>query len=243
MCYSVIIPAYNEAAELPATMASIRVAAARVGERCEIVVVNNNSTDNTSEIARKHGADRIVFEPFNQIARARNAGARAARGRYLIFIDADTRVHPDLLHASIRLLDDGSHVGGGSVIQFEGEAGAFGRFGIGLWEQISKLTRVAAGSYLFATREAFEAVGGFDEKLFAGEEIRLSRQLKRWGKRRSLRFDILTHAPAKTSARKLEWYSGLQTLGWVLFMICVPVAVRSRRLCGFWYRRPTSPRG
>jgi len=238
VCYSVIIPAYNEAAELPATLAAIRVAAARLGERCEIVVVDNNSSDDTADVARNHGADRVIFEPYNQIARARNAGAAAARGRYLVFIDADTRIHPQLLRDSIRRLDVGDHVGGGSVIRFEGEVCAVGRFGIGLWERISKLTRVAAGSYLFCTREAFEAVGGFDERLFASEEVRLSHRLKRWGKRRGLCFEILTHAPARTSARKLEWYSGLQTLGWVLFMICVPIAVRSRRLCGFWYNRP-----
>ncbi|MFP4069932.1 MAG: glycosyltransferase [Opitutales bacterium] len=240
MCFSIIIPAYNEAEELPVTLAAVRSAAARTAERCEIIVVDNNSSDDTAAIARAHGADRVVFEPFNQIARARNAGAAASGGRFLVFIDADTRISGRLLAESIRILKAGTHVGGGSVIEFEGNPGAVGRLGIRLWRLVSKLTRTAAGSYLFCLREAFEAVGGFDEKLYASEEVRLSRRLKGWAKPRGLRFAILESAPARTSARKLEWHGGRKTLGQVFFMILVPVAVRSRRLCGFWYKRPTS---
>jgi GT2 family glycosyltransferase len=238
VCYSIIIPAYNEAAELPATLAAIRVATAHQAERCEIIVVDNHSSDAPAAVARAHGADRVVFEPFNQIARARNAGAAASSGRFLVFVDADTRISGPLLQESIRLLKSGKQVGGGSVIEFEGDPGSVGRFGIGLWKRISKLTRTAAGSYLFCLREAFEAVGGFDEKLYASEEVRMSHRLKRWGKSRGLAFTIIDSAPARASARKLEWYSGPRTLGWVLFMIFVPIAVRSRRLCGFWYQRP-----
>ncbi|PXA05514.1 glycosyl transferase family 2 [Coraliomargarita sinensis] len=236
--YSVIIPAFNEAQELPATLAAVRTAMSAQAVPGEIVVVDNNSTDDTADVARAHGADHVVFEPVNQIARARNSGANQSRGRHLIFVDADTRISPGLLAESLDMLASGRFVGGGSIIQFEGPISAVGRFGIGLWERISKLTQIAAGSYLFCRADAFREVDGFDERLYASEEVRLSRLLKKWGRRKGLRFEIIRSSPARTSARKLNWYSGPQILGWVFFMMLFPLAVRWRKLCGFWYRRP-----
>ena len=236
--YSIIIPAYNEAEELPRTLQTLRACMALEPMRGECIVVDNNSTDGTAEVAYAHGADRVVREPITQIARARNAGARQSRGRFMIFIDADTRVGSKLLSEALRLLKEGGHAGGGSIIRFEGEVGRIGRFGIGLWERISKVTQIAAGSFLFCTREGFYAVGGYDEKLYASEEVRFSRRIKKWARSRGKAFEILEHDPALTSARKLQWYSGLQILSSVALMAVLPIAVRSRRLCAFWYKRP-----
>jgi glycosyltransferase involved in cell wall biosynthesis len=239
--YSIIIPAYNEADELPATLSSVRAAMSGTPRAGELIVVDNNSTDATAEVAMAHGADQVVFEAVNQIARARNAGAAVARGKYLVFIDADTRVEAPLLRETLTKLEAGKHVGGGSIVQFEGEISGVGRFGIGLWERISRITQTAAGSYLFCLKSAFDAVGVFDQRLYAGEEVRLTNQLKRWAKPQGLRFEILTLYPVQTSARKLNWYSGPQILGWVFFMMFFPIAVRWKKLCGFWYKRPPSP--
>jgi glycosyltransferase involved in cell wall biosynthesis len=238
--YSIIIPAYNEAKELPRTLGAISRAMESVQLNGECIVVDNNSSDDTAAVASANGADQVVFEPVNQIARARNAGADASRGRHLIFIDADTRIDSALLKEALRRLEETPCIGGGSVIEFEGEISAIGRFGISMWEQISKFTKIAAGSFLYCRREAFDAVGGYDESLYASEEVRFSRQIKKWGRERGLSFDILTLAPAQTSARKLKWYSGAQILGWVGLMIVMPLAVRSRKMCGFWYKRPES---
>jgi glycosyltransferase involved in cell wall biosynthesis len=236
--YAVIVPAFNEAEELPRTLEAIRAAMATQAFAGEIIVVDNNSSDDTAVGAREHGADKGVFEAINQIARARNAGAAVSQTRHLIFVDADTRISQSLLAESLHMLESGGFVGGGSIIQFEGEISAVGRFGIGVWERISKLTNTAAGSYLFCRADAFEAVGGFDERLYASEEIRLSRLLKKWGRRKGLAFKIISGSPAQTSARKLQWYSGPQILGWVFFMMFFPLAVRWQKLCGFWYKRP-----
>jgi glycosyltransferase involved in cell wall biosynthesis len=236
--YSIIIPAYNEAAELPSTLSSIRRAMEAVSLEGECIVVDNNSTDSTTAVARSHGADLVVQEPINQIARARNAGAAVAGGRSLIFIDADTRIQPELLAEALHRLEETLCVGGGSVIRFESEVSTLGRLGIGLWEHISRFARIAAGSFLFCRREAFEAVGGYDESLYASEEVRFSRLIKKWGKPYGLDFVILDKSPALTSARKLNWYSGPQILGWIALMILMPLAVRSRKLCSFWYTRP-----
>lgn len=235
--FSIVVPAFNEAAELPATLAALRTALAGLPDAAEVIVVDNNSSDQTGEVALAHGADRVVFEPINQIARARNAGAAVAAGDYLIFVDADTRISAELLVKTREHLQRGD-VGGGAIIRFEGAISGVGRFGIALWERISRLTRTAAGSYLFCTREAFQAVGGFDETLYAGEELSLSRRLRRWGRAQGRRFEIVDTPPARTSARKLEWYSGPRIIGWMLFLTIFPFAVRWRRLCGFWYERP-----
>lgn len=211
---------------------------ATISHRGECIVVDNNSSDGTSEVALAYGADRVIFEPFNQIARARNAGAAVSTSQYLVFIDADTRIESKLLAEVIRNLESNDCVGGGSVLRLEGEVGLIGRFLAKLWEFISKRSRIAAGSFIFCRRDAFEAVGGYDEALYASEEIRFSRHIKHWGKTRDLKFKILDLAPVMTSSRKLEWYSGIRLLGWAFLMVLMPLAVRSRMLCGFWYNRP-----
>lgn len=76
---SIIIPAYNEAENLPATLEALGRALIGLTDQVEIIVVDNNSSDSTAEVAKKLGV-RVVFEPVNQIARARNAGAIAACG-------------------------------------------------------------------------------------------------------------------------------------------------------------------
>ena len=236
--YSIIIPAYNEAVELPSTLTSVLRAMEAVSLEGECIVVDNNSTDSTAAVALSHGADLVVQEPINQIARARNAGAAKASGRSLIFIDADTRIRPELLVEALHRLEETPCVGGGSVIKFESEVSALGRIGIWLWECTSRFAHIAAGSFIFCRREAFEAVGGYDESLYASEEIRFSRLIKKWGRFNDLDFVILDKAPALTSARKLTWYSASQILGWIALIILMPFAVRSRKLCSFWYERP-----
>ncbi len=237
--YSIIVPAYNEAEELPATLQSLRIAMDKLEALGELVVVDNNSTDATAHVASENGANTVVFESINQIARARNTGAAKASGDYFIFVDADTRIEPELLQEAVKRMQQ-QDVGGGAVVEFEGTISLVGRFGIETWKRISLFMKIAAGSFLFCRRTAFESIGGFDEKLYASEEVRFSRLLKRYGKKQGLGFSIIAEPPVKTSARKLQWYSGLQILAWIAFLAIMPIAVRSRRLCGFWYNRPNN---
>lgn len=92
MKVSIIIPAYNEERLLGQTLAQVNRARKSFTDRgweSELVVCDNNSTDRTAAIAEAHGAT-VVFEPVNQIGRARNRGAAAATGEWLLFIDADS---------------------------------------------------------------------------------------------------------------------------------------------------------
>ena len=93
MLVSIAIPAFNEAKYLPETIAAAKHASRVLGAAgwgSEIVVCDNNSTDDTAGVAKAHGA-RVVFESFNQISASRNAAGRAAKGDWLVFVDADTQ--------------------------------------------------------------------------------------------------------------------------------------------------------
>lgn len=232
-----IVPAWNEADELPQTLPVLQRALDELGLAAEIVVVDNASTDGTAEIARAHGA-HLVLEPERHIARVRNAGAAAARGRFLIFVDADTRPSAELLRASLSLLDSGTVCGGGARIVFETPDRILYRWGTVFWNAIALRLNLAAGCYVFATREAFAATGGFSEQVYAGEEILFSLRMQRWGRRHGKRFRVLREPRVQTSARKAEWFSLWQHLALLTLLALFPFALRSRRLCGFWYRRP-----
>ncbi len=117
--FSVIIPAYNEEALLAETIAEIRRGMDDLLPIAgEIIVVDNNSVDRTPKIATNAGA-RVVFEPINQISRARNSGAREAKGKYFFFVDADTVVPFPLLKKSLSLMIAGEIGAGGSTLRFD----------------------------------------------------------------------------------------------------------------------------
>jgi glycosyltransferase involved in cell wall biosynthesis len=234
---SILIPAYNEQAFIGRTIESARHSLAAAGcEHCEIIVCDNNSTDDTAAVARAAGA-RVVFEPHNQIARARNAAARAARGERLIFLDADTLLNPAVLGATLEAFATGAGAGG-AVVKLDGEAtGWSARAVLMLWKFLSVTCRLAAGSYLYCLREAWEATGGFDERVYVTEELWFSQRLKRWCRANGKSFRIITAAAVVTSSRKLAWY-GPWRLFQQMLVLARPGAVRNRRHCGLWYQRP-----
>ncbi len=210
MTISVLVPAYNEARGLGATLTSIQTAAAVFEARgwtSELVVCDNNSSDATAAVARAHGA-RVVFEPINQISRARNAAAAAAVGQWLVFVDADSRPSPGLFADVAEAIASGRYLAGGSTVVMDA-GGALAAFAAGAWNVISRVTGWAAGSFIFVEAAAFRALGGFSEELYASEEIELFRRLKRVARRARLRIVILRRHPLTTSARKLELYSPL----------------------------------
>ncbi len=235
---SVLIPAYNEERLIASVLDQVRASFIAAAETSyEIIVCDNHSTDSTATVAQAHGA-QVVYEPHNQIARARNTAARAAKGRWLIFLDADSFLMPDLLAATLALLARGEVCAGGAVLRFDkANPGRFASNLTAFWNGLSARFGMAAGSYIFCWRIAWEEVGGFDERVYAGEELVFSRRLNRWARARKLRFEILTKTPVVTSARKLEWYGTGQLL-WRMVALMRPGALRDRRSCSLWYTRP-----
>jgi glycosyltransferase involved in cell wall biosynthesis len=235
--FSVIIPAYNEERLLPATLTGLHKAMDSLALLGEVIVVDNNSTDNTAQIAKDHGA-RVVFEPFRQIAKARNRGAGSAVGSFLVFLDADTILSPQLLHTALNLLESGDFCGGGSLIIFDSKLPFLANILVTLWNNLSRRANLAAGSFIFCLARGFEEIGGFDEQTFAAEEISFSRRLKNWGRVNNLRFTIIRDFPVVTSGRKFHWYSSLRVSLLLFLFILFPPALRNRSLCSFWYTRP-----
>lgn len=203
----------------------------------EIIVVDNNSTDATGDIARGFGA-RVVFEPINQISRARNAGAAVARGEFLIFVDADTSVDANVLGRALEELCEKGVCGGGATVAMSHPHWFPARV-LALWNAFSRFTHIAAGCFLFCRRDAYTACGGFSENVYASEEIWLSIALARWGRRRRRRFVVLRET-VSTSARKVDWLSAGAIIRQILIFVLFPLAVRSKRFCGAWYVRPDS---
>lgn len=234
---SVIIPAFNESDYIGETLESIFKAKNRYRGRMEVIVVDNNSTDATGDIARRRGAT-VVFEPKNQIARARNAGAAAATGDYLIFIDADTIIQGDILEKVARNLSGGTVIGGGAWV--EPNAGWFSRLMFRFMVNYPlALKNVTVGPFLFCERAAFEKVGGFDEKYFAAEEFSLAARLKQEGRKTNKKWRIIKHGKGHniiTSNRKFAKYGGLEMIGENAHLLWKPhQKMRQKDRCAFWY--------
>ena len=233
---SFIVPAYNEELELPSTIAAIRAAAAAANQDYELIVVDDASTDATAELARRAGA-QIVSINRRQIAAARNAGAKVARGEILFFVDADTRINTAHIVDAVAALRDGA-VAGSARVAADGTIPLWGRIFITVFCAIYFANNLGAGAFLFTTRTNFDAVGGFDEQLFIGEEVYFSLAMRKLG-----RFKILRE-PILTSGRKLRMYSAGKILSQTFSIIIRGKrAACSREKLDFWYdgKRETRP--
>jgi glycosyltransferase involved in cell wall biosynthesis len=106
---SVILPAYNEELALGDDLDDVRQAMERTDYRYEILVVDDGSTDRTAQIARARPWVRLLGHPFNRgNGAARTTGVRAARGRLIVFTDADRTYPVDRIPEMLALMDAGA---------------------------------------------------------------------------------------------------------------------------------------
>ena len=230
---SFIIPAHNEEHYLAPTLAALRAAVAGIAQPAEIIVVDDASDDRTAEIASRDGA-RVVRIARRHIAAARNAGAAAAAGDPLFFIDADTIVTAATLRQALAACGAGA-IGGGAWVCLDESLGLWRNAFLAIFNLCwFGLCGWAAGCFVFARRCEFAAVGGFDERYFAGEEMLLSRALRRRG-----RFVIVRPAVI-TSARKAHMFSARAMLAQMLRIAWRgPAALQRREDLAFWYKERT----
>jgi hypothetical protein len=213
---SFIVPAHNEELWIGKCLDSIRRAMATLAEPYEMIVVDDASTDATPRIAAQMGARTIRVE-HRKISAVRNSGARAASGEEFIFVDADTVVNQQAVTAALSVLRSGA-AGGACVPELDGViplwARIIHRFGV----TMGRLLRLAGGCFLFCTRQAYVASGGFPEHLRAGEDLGFVLALKKVG-----RF-VVPKPAVVTSARKLRVVGP-----WEVVMLLLRIMLRGPR--------------
>ena len=232
--YSVVIPAYNEEHYLPDTLKHLKNAMGNLEKCGEIIVVDNNSIDRTSDIAESFGA-RVVFEPRNQISRARNSGASCSKGKFIIFLDADTYVSTALFEKSLKMLSIEGCCGGGVLLSTGSNNNRIAKTVFYLVNWVCKNLKIAPGCFIFCTREAFDAVGGFNERYYAAEEVWLSYALRIWGKKHGQNFRIIDDPKIISSIRKFE--TPLSAFLAFASLALLPFIAYFRSLCLYWYKR------
>lgn len=202
MRLSIIIPALNERAALPETLAR----AARCLPFSEIIMADGGSMDGTRAWAAAHSGARLIDAPRGRGLQM-NAGAAAAGGEALLFLHADCLLPEDARDAILSALSDPSIVGGAFCVRFPDDCpAALHRLAVLINLRSRLLSEASGDQAIFVRREAFEAVGGYPEwPLF--EDFALTARLKRRG-----RFRVLTSAVTISPRRWLAYGVGRTSL-------------------------------
>ncbi len=211
---SVIIPAFNEERFLPETLGHLRQAAeqaAFVPDRdIETIVVDNASSDRTAEIAVASGA-KVITIPEHNIGRVRNAGARAASGELLVFLDADVLVPPNLLSRIVQVMEDPRCLGGAVDTDYQ-PARPLIRAYLLLWRLIGLSLGMGQGAAQFCRCDAFSALGGYDESIYMGEDVDFYWRLGKLARARGQRVRYLRDVRVVPSCRRYDQWSTLRIL-------------------------------
>lgn len=180
---SVVIPAYNEGEFIVPTLKSL---INQTYKNFEIIVVDNNSSDSTGEVAASYGA-RVVKEATKGVAAARAKGFSEAKGEIITSTDADSVVPSDWLAKIAAAYQDSKLAGfAGLNVLYSGavSARAAGRYLFPLFWKIDKKLSGGwnmAGFNMSVRKSSYEKSGGFDPGLKMGEDIDLSKKLRTVG--------------------------------------------------------------
>lgn len=212
--FTVVIPAYNEEKYIGKCLRAVRNAAKYVApDNVEIIVVANRCTDRTADIARRYGA-RVITNEDRCIAAVRNAGIKAAKGKIIVTIDADSRMTKYSL-AEIRFkLESRKYVGGGTNPKFDrmslGIAASTLYVALNLIPVMLKNGGYLSGAMFWFNRSDFDAIGGFDETLVSLEDMDFAKRMKAHGKKSGRKYGTLKKSYVLTSSRKFDefgdWY-------------------------------------
>lgn len=197
---SVVVPAHNEEKYVKRCIDSIRETANKFKGNVEIIIVCNRCTDKTEQIALENGAV-VVHNEERCIAKVRNSGIKAARGKVIITIDCDNRMTKGTISEVYHLLKSGKYIGGGAPIRFE-------RYSFPLWcnDLLCRFLFGITGLYsgiFWATKETFMAIGGFVDKK-AMEDVATAKVLKKYGKSKGKKYTTLRKNYLINSTRKYD---------------------------------------
>jgi glycosyltransferase involved in cell wall biosynthesis len=236
MRLSVIIPAYNEEKYLPETLERINTALSNSDCASEIIVVDNESEDKTREIAESYGA-KIISESEHNIAKVRNTGSKAAVGDILIFVDADTLVPVGLFRNIAGAMENESYFGGAVSVEYGEFSRKWLKYYFMGWQFWENILNTKQGATQFCRRAAFHEIGGYNEKIYMGEDVDFYWRLTKYAKQKHGSLFFIRNPKVKTSARR---YS--QMSWWKILVITHPFfmypAAKSKRFWKDWYEKP-----
>jgi glycosyltransferase involved in cell wall biosynthesis len=166
---SVVVPCYNQARFLGEAIESVL---AQSHPLFEVVVVDDGSTDDTSEVAARYPGVRLVRQENRGLSGARNAGLARSRGEYVVFLDADDRLLPGALEAGVERLEARpacAFVSG--HYRFIAVDGSFLRqeperiVGKDRYAALLQLNYIGPPAVVMYRRAVFESVGAFDSSV------------------------------------------------------------------------------
>jgi len=196
---SVIIPCFNHAHFLDEAIESVLT---QTYTDLEVVVVDDGSADNTREVAARYPGVRCVRQENRGVASARNAGLGASHGSYVVFLDADDHLLPRAIEIGVDALAD--HPRTAFVAGTCRDVGVDGRRLPSPKQPLVTADHYAAllescfiwsGSSVLYRRSSLEEVGGFNERLSAGDDYELYLNLSR-------RFPVQCHDTVVTEYRR-----------------------------------------
>jgi hypothetical protein len=248
---SIIVPTWNGVGHLDACLSAV---AAQQGVEAETIVVDNASSDGTVEHVRgRYPWVRVLALDSNRgFAAGVNAGARAARGRFIAVLNNDTVPEPGWLRALVGGIDEAArfllttsrvvYMHDPGVIDSAGDGllrwgGAFKRHHgepAGSAAEPAEVFGVSGAACLIA-KAVFDELGGFDEDFFAShEDVDLSYRARLLGYRcRYVPGAIVRHRGSATLGRQSAFavFQGQRNLEWV-YVKNTPAALLARTLAG-----------
>ncbi|MCD4706897.1 MAG: glycosyltransferase [Candidatus Sabulitectum sp.] len=235
---SLVIPAYNEQNYLPALLNSVeaaRTSYSNCSNSIEVIVADNCSTDKTTEVALSLGC-RVVHEERRIIAAVRNAGAAAATGEILMFVDADSLIHRDTFNAVESALSAPEIIGGATGIKMERMSPGIA---LSYWAMVPMLwmTGIDTG-VVFCRQKDFAATGGYNERVLFAEDVQFLMNLKQLGRSRGQKLIKLHSVRAITSARKFDRYGDwhyFPVLARGMLSMFLPAERFNRYARKYWY--------
>tara|TARA_Y100000310_G_scaffold345693_1_gene468370 strand:- start:21700 stop:22413 length:714 start_codon:yes stop_codon:yes gene_type:complete len=175
---SCIIITLNEEKTLPTLLESLKN---QTYQNFEIIVADFNSTDKTREIAKKYNCK--ITQGGNYTV-GRNNGAKIAKGKYLLFLDADSTMPNDFLEINMKAFKK-SKKGTGTVELKPMSDKYFDKFFYKVYDYwsraMSKISPHCAGCGIFVTRKTFDKLNGFDEKVIFAENHDFTKRAKQHG--------------------------------------------------------------
>jgi len=236
MRLSIIIPAYNEEKYLPETLKRIAAALSFADCDSEVIVVDNESEDETRQVAENAGA-KVVSETVHNIGKVRNTGAENASGDVLIFVDADTLVPDTLFRKIAQAMEDEKCFGGAVSVEYGEFTRKWLKYYFWGWQFWENILNTKQGATQFCCRAAFHKIGGYNETIYMGEDVEFYWRLTKYARHQQGNLFFIQNPKVKTSARR---YS--QMSWWKILVITHPFfmlpAAKSKRFWKDWYEKP-----